>query len=101
MLEKIEKIKKFTQNHPKIFQQEYGINDVGIFLFKPMKIIKRALLFKISFPNITFSKDFTKIFLAPISSSYWSCFFFNIIIFLGLGFTQNSGYSKSIYRKKR
>ena len=55
MLEKIEQIKKIKQNYyPIFFQQEYGINDVGIFLFKPIKIIKRALLFKIPFPTANF-----------------------------------------------
>jgi uncharacterized protein YjbI with pentapeptide repeats len=61
MLEKIEQIKKIKQNYyPIFFQQEYGINDVGIFLLKLIKIIKRVLLVKISFPNITFSKGFKK-----------------------------------------
>jgi uncharacterized protein YjbI with pentapeptide repeats len=61
MLEKIEQIKKIKQNYyPIFFQQEYGINDVGIFLFKSIKTIKRGLFVKVSVPNITFSTEFKK-----------------------------------------
>jgi len=126
MLEKIEQIKKIKQNYyPIFFQQEYGINDVRIFLFKPIKIIKRALLFKIPFPNIavfshmrgnkilerltvqdsntphscdyryiTFSKSFTKVFLALIGFTFLLVLYFLVWDYPKIQVIQNPSIEK-------